>query len=565
MLINLFTWCVITWMVLCAGLVFQKFWKRVSGQLEISVDLILVLGICIINVYAEIFSIFYKVGELANVILLVASMIVTYIFRKDFVEIFCQLKNKRWYFYLLATVLLGVMLVIGSTKPSFYDTKLYHGQAIRWIEDYGVVKGLGVLHNRLAYNSAFMCLQALFGYRYIFGVELHSVNAYLAFLLLTWAISTLGMWKKSKLGVSDGFKILVIFYICVMAKSNISSPNTDFFALSLTIYLLAKWFELFENGVREAAPYTQLCFLLVYGVSLKLSVAAVVALAVYPLYLLIKEKKYRLIGYSVLFGIVIISPFLIRNVIISGYLVYPYSQLDLFDVDWKMPASQVTFDKEEVMVWGRKLKDVAKIDWPLKDWFPVWYAELTTLYRGILIITVVSLPIAIVRIGYEILKKKELEKKIFILITYATEILTLWMWFFSSPDIRYGAIFMLLVPITLWGEWIFRAGQEKVVMIAYSIVSLFLFVPLLIYVTDVKKSYIVPIEYKTFKVNECQIDGTTFYYPADHDWTGYYNFPGITYVNRAQLIELRGDSLEDGFRMKDPDIKIDTYGNIIAE
>ena len=32
------------------------------------------------------------------------------------------------------------------------DTPLYHAQSIRWIEDYGAVKGLGNIHNRFAYK-----------------------------------------------------------------------------------------------------------------------------------------------------------------------------------------------------------------------------------------------------------------------------------------------------------------------------------------------------------------------------------------------------------------------------
>ena len=41
------------------------------------------------------------------------------------------------------------------------DTGLYHAQAIRWIEEYGVVCGLGNLHSRFAYNSAAFALCAL--------------------------------------------------------------------------------------------------------------------------------------------------------------------------------------------------------------------------------------------------------------------------------------------------------------------------------------------------------------------------------------------------------------------
>lgn len=565
MLMNFVTWCFIFWFALCIGTLCEKGWKKLSGQSIASLDMVLMLGICAINVYAQFFSIFYKVGEVANVILLAACIVITCVLRKDIISLFCIRKKKKWYFYLFVVVIVLMMLAVGSCKPSFYDTKLYHGQAIRWIEEYGVVKGLGVLHNRLAYNSAFMCLQALFGYRYIFDVELHSVNAFLAAIFLIWGLGTLKIWSKKRIGASDTFKVLLIFFICIMGKENISSPNTDFFALALIIYAIGKWTELIEVRNRNAASYTQLCFLFVYGVTLKLSVAAVVVLAIYPIYLLIKEKKYKLMGCSVLIGLIILCPFLIRNVIISGYLVYPYAQIDFFDVDWKMPSSQVNFDKEEIIVWGRKLKDTAKFDWSLREWFPVWYAELTTLYKIIFAMAVGSIPVAVIRSIWIMVKKHELIEKLCMSILYVVEIIALAMWFFSSPDVRYGAVFMLLVPITLLGELFYQINKKELSAALIGIATIPLMISMILYVADIKKYYIVPAEYKTFEVNECQIDSITFYYPADHDWTGYYNFPGITYVNRVSLIELRGDSLEEGFRMKDRYVNIDTYGNIIQE
>ena len=208
MLMNLVAWCFMTWYALCIGILCKKGWKKLSGQDTKSVDLIFMIGICGINVYAQFFSVFYKVGAIANIILVLVSVVMTCFLRKDFLELLYALKEKKWYFYLIVLILLVAMLMIGSYKPTFYDTKLYHGQAIRWIEEYGIVKGLGVLHNRLAYNSAFMCLQALFGYRYIFGVELHSVNAFLAFVFLVWGIGTLNIWNEKKI-----ISIITFIYI----------------------------------------------------------------------------------------------------------------------------------------------------------------------------------------------------------------------------------------------------------------------------------------------------------------------------------------------------------------
>ena len=50
-----------------------------------------------------------------------------------------------------------------------YDTGLYHAQAIRWIEEYGVVPGLANLHSRFGYNSASFALSAFFSETWLIG------------------------------------------------------------------------------------------------------------------------------------------------------------------------------------------------------------------------------------------------------------------------------------------------------------------------------------------------------------------------------------------------------------
>jgi hypothetical protein len=40
-------------------------------------------------------------------------------------------------------------------------------------------------------------------------------------------------------------------------------------------------------------------------------------------------------------GAIILLPSAIRSFILSGYLIYPVSQIDIFAVDWKIPKDRV--------------------------------------------------------------------------------------------------------------------------------------------------------------------------------------------------------------------------------
>lgn len=59
-----------------------------------------------------------------------------------------------------------------------YDSDLYHAQSIRWIEEYGVVPGLGNLHERFAYNSSFFALSALFSMKFLCGTSMHTMSGF---------------------------------------------------------------------------------------------------------------------------------------------------------------------------------------------------------------------------------------------------------------------------------------------------------------------------------------------------------------------------------------------------
>ena len=91
--------------------------------------------------------------------------------------------------------------------------------------------------------------------------------------------------------------------------------------------------------------------------------------------MLIKEKDWKGIAGFFGLGLTILLPYLIRNVLVSGWLVYPFTFIDFFAVDWKIPREIADYDAREIQVWGRGLYDVARYDEPawkwMKDWFPM--------------------------------------------------------------------------------------------------------------------------------------------------------------------------------------------------
>ena len=162
---------------------------------------------------------------------------------------------------------------------------------------------------------------------------------------------------------------------------------------------------------------------------------------------LARDRKWKFISVWGVAGCITVSVFLIRNIIISGYILYPYAQLDFFHVDWKMPKELVVFEHYEIIVWGRNLNDVRKYDWGIESWFPIWWETLTKAQMFLCVMNIVCFII----LGAEcIICYAKHKNKEWILI-WITSIFCLSAWLFSAPLIRYGRIYLYFQPLILLG------------------------------------------------------------------------------------------------------------------
>ena len=372
MIITLLSWIIILFMSYSTGRVLIRFIAPNSFDGTSKFDVYVVAGLLCLNVYAQIYSIFSNVGK-AAFCLIFAIAVLCMIFQLIYIaKRTIHKPNGTFQTWQLCTVFVVTMWVGLYTMkaPSFGDTYLYHAQAIRWIEEYGVVPGLGNLHNRFAYNSACMPLHALFSFSWFFEQPLHAVNGFLGCFFVGYALITNKLFTKSESRLSDMLKCAILVYVFV-SRINISSPNSDMPAMLIVLYVMCKWSECNESH-EDSQSYGVICLFAAWAVSIKLSAASCMMLILYPAVMLFREKRWKTIIIDVVSGIIIVAPWLIRGVIISGYLLYPYSGIDLFNFDWKMPVDVVDYDRKELIVWGRGIKDVSRFDESIVQWFGTW-------------------------------------------------------------------------------------------------------------------------------------------------------------------------------------------------
>lgn len=556
------SWGAIFFLSFPYGNAFVEFMAPNAYKRTSRLDIYIVCGLMVLNVYAQIYSLFAGVGGY-TVLMAAFAAVAWYIWKhKQLTRLMLHgFHSMKCWNVCVCIVVIAIVGLWTLVSPTFGDTYLYHAQAIRWIEEYGVVPGLGNLHNRFAYNSAFMALQALFNFSWIYEPSMHSLNGFLCAFFVIYSIVTNKFLLLDKGRASDLLKFVIPLYV-YLNRNTISSPSSDILAMLLIIYIYIKWFECIENDEEDIQALGVICFIAVWAISVKLSSAVIIILAVYPAIAFIKEKRWNIIIIDLISGMIILFPWIIRNIIISGYLIYPYTVIDLFQVDWKMPRSLVDYDRKEIVVWGRGITDVSRYNESISQWIGTWYNSQMTRNKFFIFAGFLSAVILILFMVLSIINKKKGKKfsngvfeKPQESLLVISAIISLAFWLFSAPLLRYGLIY-LLIPIALVVH-IFRGYISvdrflKITITTGVIVGCCFFL-----YKDEDFRLIEPQGY--WKVDNPKREWYGFEVYAHKDTvdnellTNYADFPGIHRESILEEVVPRGKSLKDGFQSRKKD------------
>ena len=540
----------------------------------------IITGVVLTTVYAQIFSLFSGI-DLAENILLVAICVViaTYYreeLREDLADLIRRLRSEGNIFLYAAVFL--IMAYATSHGIMHYDTDLYHAQSIRWIEEYGIIKGLGNLHVRLAYNSSAFALSALYSMAFLGGQSYHVMAGFFALMLGWQCLDIKHIIVRKHFVLSDFARMAAIYYLFTVIDE-IVSPASDYFLASLVFYIIISRLDLNVVHEKSYIPYIHLSLLGVYAITIKLAAAPLLLLSCVPIYKLLRNRdrhKMKVLGVSVLLALIVTVPFLIRNVLISGWLVYPATFIDLFNVSWKIPKGIAQYDALEIKTFGRGFTDVAAYgNAPLSVWFPTWFSKLQAFDKGIILLDIVSIVIYLMMAGLflatQFEKKTTKQNKIFsishrtminqidFMAIGGTMILSLLFWMSSAPLIRYGIVYALLTASIICGRVVIIIYNriDRGVALTFFKCVIAMFALWLIYkasflVMDEEKRYsskwlVAQQDYGVYDVDQYEIEGTTFYYPVSGDRVGYDPFPSSAKDMTGQIKFIDG-TLESGFK-----------------
>ncbi len=302
------------------------------------------VGLSVTNTLVSLVSLFLPITILVLFIFLSFCFVFLYFERKNLKLLTFGLIHKNIIVIITFPFLLSA-LVFSLNPPFAYDSGLYHIQSIKWIQEYSVVPGLANLHGRFGFNPNIFTIFALTSLKEIFKQEIFSVNFVIYSILVLHSINRIYKILKQE-GFTNSFLLhSIVLFLILEQFMSLSSPTPDLISIVLPLYILTN-LPKNENGIHSKLNlenYFSSIILSVYTISVKL---ATIPLCILILLLIIRYKfdgKKLLIVISIIF--LILLPWLIRNVILSGYLIYPFSAIDIFNFDWKVPLNAVVSEK----------------------------------------------------------------------------------------------------------------------------------------------------------------------------------------------------------------------------
>ena len=364
------------------------------------------------------------------------------------------------------TVTIGIVLLDYWILPcSTPDSNFYHFGSILWYEKYKVVPGLVNLNARLAFNPASFLFQSAFAFTAPVGQSLYPLNGVAAMFAFAWLLLRLLRSGNSPGALLYAALIVLTYRHFLM---DISSPSSDGLATICMLYALVHLVETSLAGERGLPAHIAPVLIILYAVTVKASCFALFLLIPYTYFRLPRTDKRigHLFSLSFL-GLLIYLPWLGRNYILSGYLVFPFPFADWFHPDWKAPSDLIRLEANLIHL-GTKTEHfspeaLAKLH-STNSWMPGWITSSLRERTFDMLLFLLAALSPLYWLIRAFVRKEVAPLFVPWLIIYAAT----WLWVESSPVFRYGMVYVCMSFMTpafdacysLWQKPVGKTGQQ---------------------------------------------------------------------------------------------------------
>jgi hypothetical protein len=448
-----------------------------------------------------------------------------------------------------------IFLVAGSLNPANNDTQVYHIQIIRWFNEYGAVPGIANLFPRYGTGSNWFNLISIFRIPGMSYENFTWLNTTFVAWFFIWLMNN---WKFHSNNSSVSNRVMSHFYFLLLLYSLFewelfrdaaSSTNYDFIITALTLMALSFLVESFLFPGKSKKFSFILAVICISVIPFKLSG---VFLLLPLLYHLIISNKIKYWTYTVIAGVLILTPFLIKNYFISGYLFFPVS-FSIASPDWQLPKEMADYYRQYIHLTNRYYNSI-NLDFKHlpelinKPWINDWFHGILIQQKLIIFAAFSSLFLLFFKTKLTADYKK-IKILFFLMLVMATG------WFFSAPSPRFG--YGVLLPLAFFPICFF-IGQRISMKIHQPVIIFTIFISC--YYLYKKSAPIInnpanilhTVKLIQPPLHKVYINGMGFNLPeyVNHGWMrDCFNTDIPCIYQENKYLMPRGSSLKDGFKM----------------
>jgi hypothetical protein len=451
-----------------------------------------------------------------------------------------------------------IFFVAGSLKSANGDTQIYHVQVIKWFNEYGAVPGIANLSPRFGLGSNWFNLISIFRIPFFTNENYTWLNTTAVLWFFIWLFSK---WKyhHSKSAGAKENSVISHFYFLILVyclfewelfRDAASSTNYDFIVTALT--LMATSYLLEKILFKQENKFSSFLFLLICISIIPFKLSGIFVLLLLLFYLVTQKNRNPWLTTFVT-AILLLTPLLIKNYIITGYPLYPVSWSPS-NPDWQVPASMTDYLRNYIFLSNRfyNANNINFSQLPElmnKEWVGAWFKGLLLQQRIILMLTASSLLLFIFKSSISVNYKK-------IKILFALLFIMAAGWLLTAPSPRFG--YGVLLTLAFFPAC-FYLGPKLTSQLHKPVLILVIFIS--VYYLYKKSQplflepehFIYPVKLEQPPLKTLNINGLNIYLPEiiNNGWMrDCFDTDLPCTSNENKYLKPRGTTLKEGFKME---------------
>lgn len=407
----------------------------------------LLIGVLLIMVVAHVWAFFAGFGILFHVVLLGVNVLVSSFYFTQ-VKVFVDttftgiMAMPRNYIMLLGAIFL-LILYQSSLSNAYLDNEVYYIQTIKWLNEYGFVKGLANFDILLAQTSGWHIVQSAFSFHFLHPY-LNDLGGFFLVLLNGFAIHHFSQEKNKK----SLFAWLPILNVLLFYIASTPSPDLGIFIFFIGLLMV------FWKAYRQPTPddFMLACLLFLGAFLIKITAFGLV---LFPLILLLKwqQKSAKVLWISLFFGVLMAGLWMGKNLVLSGLPLYPsYVGAAFVELPNQLPKEVYAYSlsTEKLYDFFAKVQEVQHLSFLqlIIQWFS--YSKVSMLMNTLIFLLLSLFPL--------LLRRKSWSRKYKVLyFSFVVQIVFLAC---TSPNYRFALHYVAVFVLVLLAKSITDKRQQ---------------------------------------------------------------------------------------------------------